>query len=627
MRSVPRARSSTKTVSEKPRSRGDRLALRGRHRGAVEDDAERVAARPVGTEEDAEHVERGHAASVAALLASPPMPTTVPPRSSRPTTSAASTASRSTATSPSRSAARSRACSADLRGKPVARAAHRPRPRHAPDRAGARRPLPRRHAGRGRARAGRRDGRDRDALLPRRLARARRRADVHRLAQPEGLHGREARARGRAGAVGRRGDRRHPRARARRGCRRRTAAPGRVEEVDVARRSSRSARSRSSTRPRSGRSRSCSTAATAWRGRWSARSSSGSTASSWSRPTGSPTASSPTTSRTRCCPRTADVRDREGAQRGRRPRASPGTATPTAASSSTATATFVDGDFLDRAARALGARGASRRRDPLRRARLARRAGHGPRRRRHAARQPRRPRVLQDAHARARAAKFGGEVSGHYYFADFYNADSGTLPALLILELLGEDRARRSPSCSSRTARATSSPARSTPRSPTSRRRSTELRARYADAQITELDGISIDYDDWHFNVRPSNTEPLLRLCLESLVSPEHMAAKRDEVLALIRAELSRSRHAIELAQRAEVVARRAAGEAHHEVRHAGLAQRVRVVAAARRPRPLDRAPGRAPRRRSARRGSRTSRGTRRRCRTRARCPRGGRRA
>jgi phosphomannomutase len=46
---------------------------------------------------------------------------------------------------------------------------------------------------------------------------------------------------------------------------------------------------------------------------------------------------------------------------------------------------------------------------------------------------------------------------------------------------------------------------------------------------------VSIDYEDWHFNVRPSNTEPLLRLCLESLVSPEHMAAKRDEVLGVIR--------------------------------------------------------------------------------------------
>ena len=51
----------------------------------------------------------------------------------------------------------------------------------------------------------------------------------------------------------------------------------------------------------------------------------------------------------------------------------------------------------------------------------------------------------------------------------------------------------------------------------------------------TQLDGISIDYDDWHFNVRPSNTEPLLRLCLESLVSREDMERRRDEVLALIR--------------------------------------------------------------------------------------------
>ena len=52
---------------------------------------------------------------------------------------------------------------------------------------------------------------------------------------------------------------------------------------------------------------------------------------------------------------------------------------------------------------------------------------------------------------------------------------------------------------------------------------------------IDELDGVSIDYDDWHFNVRPSNTEPLLRLNLESLVSQQDMERRRDEVLALIR--------------------------------------------------------------------------------------------
>ena len=91
------------------------------------------------------------------------------------------------------------------------------------------------------------------------------------------------------------------------------------------------------------------------------------------------------------------------------------------------------------------------------------------------------------------------------------------------------------PSCWRPTTSATSSPARSTPRSPTSRRRWRRSPTRYADARQDRLDGISIDYEDWHFNVRPSNTEPLLRLCLESLVSHEDMERRRDEVLALIR--------------------------------------------------------------------------------------------
>jgi phosphomannomutase len=62
------------------------------------------------------------------------------------------------------------------------------------------------------------------------------------------------------------------------------------------------------------------------------------------------------------------------------------------------------------------------------------------------------------------------------------------------------------------------------------------LERRYAGGRISKLDGISVDYDDWHFNVRPSNTEPLLRLNLESLVSREDMERRRDEVLDLIRA-------------------------------------------------------------------------------------------
>ena len=62
-----------------------------------------------------------------------------------------------------------------------------------------------------------------------------------------------------------------------------------------------------------------------------------------------------------------------------------------------------------------------------------------------------------------------------------------------------------------------------------------ELAARFSDAEQRRLDGISIDYPDWHFNVRASNTEPLLRLCLESLISYEDMERRRDEVLAVIR--------------------------------------------------------------------------------------------
>jgi phosphomannomutase len=62
-----------------------------------------------------------------------------------------------------------------------------------------------------------------------------------------------------------------------------------------------------------------------------------------------------------------------------------------------------------------------------------------------------------------------------------------------------------------------------------------ELASRYPDGHQYRLDGLSVEYEDWHFNVRPSNTEPLLRLTLESLRSREDMERRRDEVLAVIR--------------------------------------------------------------------------------------------
>jgi len=133
-------------------------------------------------------------------------------------------------------------------------------------------------------------------------------------------------------------------------------------------------------------------------------------------------------------------------------------------------------------------------------------------------------------------AIFGGEVTGHYYFRDFYYADNGFIPALLMLELmsrknqsLGEllqpfrERYFISGEINTRLSSMTEVP-----------RTLAAIEARYRDATIDRTDGISVDYPDWHFNVRPSNTEPLLRLNLEA-GTPDLMARKRDEVLGLIR--------------------------------------------------------------------------------------------
>jgi phosphomannomutase len=136
---------------------------------------------------------------------------------------------------------------------------------------------------------------------------------------------------------------------------------------------------------------------------------------------------------------------------------------------------------------------------------------------------------------RDEGAAFGGEVSGHYYFRDFYCADSGTIPALLILELLSTKQARLSELLAPLRERYfISGEINSEVVDQDAKMR--EIAERHADGEVSWLDGVSVDYPDWHFNVRPSNTEPLLRLNLESLVSAEHMEQKRDEVLGLIRA-------------------------------------------------------------------------------------------
>jgi phosphomannomutase len=130
-------------------------------------------------------------------------------------------------------------------------------------------------------------------------------------------------------------------------------------------------------------------------------------------------------------------------------------------------------------------------------------------------------------------AAFGGEVSGHYYFRDNWFADNGMIPALVLLELLGREgrplsrilgplreRYHISGEVNSRVADVAAALRR--------------IEERYGDGTLSRLDGVSVDYPDWHFNVRPSNTEPLLRLNLEA-GSHTAMAARRDEVLALIR--------------------------------------------------------------------------------------------
>jgi phosphomannomutase len=134
-------------------------------------------------------------------------------------------------------------------------------------------------------------------------------------------------------------------------------------------------------------------------------------------------------------------------------------------------------------------------------------------------------------------AIFGGEVTGHYYFRDNFFADNGFIPALLILELMSRkgqtlhallqplsERYFISGEINTKLKSMDEVPA-----------RLVAIAAKYADGHQYELDGLSVEYPDWHFNVRPSNTEPLLRLNLEA-TTRELMEKRRDEVLAHIRA-------------------------------------------------------------------------------------------
>ena len=132
-------------------------------------------------------------------------------------------------------------------------------------------------------------------------------------------------------------------------------------------------------------------------------------------------------------------------------------------------------------------------------------------------------------------AIFAGEVSGHYYFKDFFFADSGIVPSLYILEMLSKKKAKLSELLQPLEAEYFISGEINTRISGDPKEKMQELAEIFADGTVEWLDGVSVTFYDWHFNVRPSNTEPLLRLNLEAK-SKELMEEKRDQILEIIRA-------------------------------------------------------------------------------------------
>ena len=128
---------------------------------------------------------------------------------------------------------------------------------------------------------------------------------------------------------------------------------------------------------------------------------------------------------------------------------------------------------------------------------------------------------------------FGGELSGHYYFRDFFGADSGIVPSLIILEMLSRKGVKLSQLLEPLEQQYFLSGEINTEvEDPAGRIQAVE--ESYSNGKVEHVDGVSVSYEDWHFNVRASNTEPLLRLNLEGR-SRQLMEEKTDEVLGVIR--------------------------------------------------------------------------------------------
>jgi phosphomannomutase len=134
---------------------------------------------------------------------------------------------------------------------------------------------------------------------------------------------------------------------------------------------------------------------------------------------------------------------------------------------------------------------------------------------------------------REEGATFGGEVSGHYYIRDFSQADSGVIPFLLMLELVSKRGEKLSEILRPFRERYFLTGEINLPVGDVDEELR-RLEERFGpEGEVSHLDGVSIEAVDWHLNVRPSNTEPLLRLNLEAR-SRELMERKRDEVLAFL---------------------------------------------------------------------------------------------
>ena len=133
-------------------------------------------------------------------------------------------------------------------------------------------------------------------------------------------------------------------------------------------------------------------------------------------------------------------------------------------------------------------------------------------------------------------AIFGGEVTGHYYFRDNFYADNGFIPALLILELMSRKGLSLRDLLKPLRERYFISGEINTkvPSMDVVPKKIEALARAYSHGHVYQLDGVSVEFPDWHFNVRASNTEPLLRLNLEG-TTPAIMEKQRDEVLAIIR--------------------------------------------------------------------------------------------